>query len=227
MVDHLLDSAQAPTPVATASHPPKHRWLPGVIATIVLLGVLWLFRAPLLTAAARLVIIDEPLPEKADAIIILGGGMNHRPAEAARLHRLGLAEKVLVSYPARPGQSVAKLIPSEGELATLLLERIGVPPSSIEPLGHDATSTYDEAQAARKWAGSHPSTHLIVPTDIFHTRRVKWTFERALRGTGVRVTVTAIENNYITANTWWRSEAGLTMFQNELLKMAYYWWNYR
>jgi uncharacterized SAM-binding protein YcdF (DUF218 family) len=194
---------------------------------LALLGLVWFQRAAILTAAGGLLVIDDPLPTRADAIVVLGGGMAHRPQEAARLYRLGLAPRILVTHPTnRPGLE-PNLIPSEGELATTLLERLGVPRDAITAIGPGVASTHDEAGATHQWIAAHSSQHIIVPTDIFHTRRVKWTFENALRDKDVKVTVTVVPNHRYTTANWWHWPDGLMAYQNEVLKLLFYWASYR
>jgi uncharacterized SAM-binding protein YcdF (DUF218 family) len=187
----------------------------------------WFLRAPLLTAAGQLLVIDDPLPTKADAIVVLGGGMAHRPQEAARLYRLGIAPKVLVTHPAnRPGLE-PHLIPSEGELAATLLQRLGVPPDAISAIGPGVASTHDESQATLHWIAAQPVQHIVIPTDLFHTRRVKRVFQNALREKGTQVTVTVVPNHRYDATNWWHWPDGLMTWQNEFLKSLYYWATYR
>src|ERR1017187_3127237 len=50
---------------------------------------------PLLPGLANAWIVNEPLA-KADAIVVLGGGLEIRPFEAARLYQEGLAPKILL-----------------------------------------------------------------------------------------------------------------------------------
>jgi uncharacterized SAM-binding protein YcdF (DUF218 family) len=171
-------------------------------------------------------VVDEPIPENADAIIVLGGGVNLRPAEAARLYQRGISRKILV---ARPDQQLVEqlgIIPAEHEIALRYLVGVGIPSDSIQPLGSNLTSTYEEALAVRVWLATHPARCLVIPTDTFHSRRVKWTFEKVLHGTGVEVRVTAVPPLTYTASDWWRCEEGLIAVQNEYLKSIYYRFKY-
>jgi len=59
------------------------------------------------------------------------------------------------------------------------LRKMGVPESAIECFGGDVKSTRDEAYRVRRWLERHPARRLIVPTDPFHTRRVRFVFDRA------------------------------------------------
>src|SRR5262245_46417288 len=78
------------------SSPPWLRrllWL--FLFCLLLSGLCYAFRAPLLTALANAWIINDA-PEKSDAIVVLGGGIDYRPYAAAQLYKRGYAPKVLI-----------------------------------------------------------------------------------------------------------------------------------
>src|SRR4051812_8257198 len=66
-----------------------------ILIFVAVLTVCYFFRAPLLGGLADAWIANDNLV-KADAIVILGGGLETRPAEAARLYQKGLAPRILV-----------------------------------------------------------------------------------------------------------------------------------
>ena len=80
----------------------------------------------------------------------------------------------------------------------------------------------EEARALRLWAESHRARGVIVPTEIFSSRRVRWALHRAFTGSSVAVQVRAMESPSYARRGWWRSEQGLIAFQNEVLKYVYY-----
>jgi uncharacterized SAM-binding protein YcdF (DUF218 family) len=189
------------------------------------LSLCWLFRAPILRGAAAVWIVNEP-PAKADAIVVLGGGLEDRPFEAARLFHAGLAPKILF-MDVRQGPAVKLgIVPSEAELTRKVLIRQGVPETNLVVVGESVTSTFNESVAVRNWIQSSGATRIIIPTGLFHTRRVRWLFRKQLRRTGARVVVRAVNSPQYTAMDWWRHEQGVMAFQNEVLKMAYYWMRY-
>jgi hypothetical protein len=64
------------------------------------------------------------------------------------------------------------------------------------------------------------------PTEEFHTRRVRWAFEKGLHDTGVEVHVVPIKAIGYSAGNWWLDERGLLAFQNKIVKSLYYWLGY-
>lgn len=192
---------------------------------VVLLSALYFFRVPLLRSAASLWIINDPL-QKADAIVLLGGGLETRPFAAAKLYRDGYASLILIARARSSPTDEMGLTTREHDVARQVLLKQGVPDSALAEIGTDVRNTYDEALAVRDWVKTAHTTRLIIPTDIFHTRRVRWLFRKQLRHTGVQILVEAVPGREYQQEDWWRHEQGLVAFQNEVLKFGYYWVRY-
>jgi uncharacterized SAM-binding protein YcdF (DUF218 family) len=171
----------------------------------------WLGSEPLLRGAASLWIISDPVTH-ADAIVVLGGNFQERPEVAADLYRRGLADKILVSQTRGSDYKVNR---------TALLE-FGVPPSAVESFGIANRNTRDEAVALKEWAKRNAASIFIIPSEIFHTRRVRWIFDRVLSGSGVKIEVASFEPPGYTCSEWWKTEQGVTSLRSELLKYIYY-----
>lgn len=207
------------------------------------LVVCYAFRAPLLTGLAEAWIINDH-PEKADVIVILGGGLENRPAGAAALYQQGLAPKVVfMDVKWEPG-ALLGFGQSERELTRQILLKKGVPSAALVVVGNQVTSTWDEADALRAWMQANRIKKVIVATDIFHTRRVRWLFEKQMRtpvaasGTNAPPSTAGspltppnfqfvgIPHPRYNATNWWQHEDGLVAFQNEWIKLPYYWIKY-
>lgn len=200
----------------------KWKWLGAALfAACALLAALYVCRAPLLRGAAAAWIINDPATN-ADAIVVLGGGLEYRPFAAARLYATGAAPRVLVTQPELPPTAQMGLTTPEHVLAREVLLSNGVPASAILLLGTNVTSTRDEALALKQWVTETKTHSVIIPTEPFHTRRARWIFCKALRGTAAEIHVTAVAPSRYTATNWWQSEDGLIAFQNEVVKSLYY-----
>ncbi len=204
---------------------PAHRLRRYLVVPLLLiaLGVgAWIERVPLLRGAANLWVVSDPITP-ADAVVVLGGGVDVRPFAAADLYEKGLINKILVSR-ARDGRSVdIGAAPGHTEVNLSVLRKLGVPEGAIELFGDGSRSTWDEAIALKAWADQHTVSALIIPVEPFFARRVRWVFEREFSGTAVRIEVASFDppNEYSRAE-WWKTEAGLVTFQNEVLKYLYY-----
>lgn len=222
IAESLRGKESAIKELTLASKPRRVRWLRRLVWLALFCALLFVFRHPLMTLAARCWILDEPL-EKADAAIVLGGNLETRPLYASEAYRRGLVPLVLVTD-VRTGPAVEmKIVPSETDTAVNILQKSGVPAAVIQRIGHGVGSTRDEAVAAREWLGQHPAKRLIVATDPFHTRRVRYIFEHELKGLPVELSVTSIPPTRYDPLQWWKSEEATLAFQNEVLKLVYYW----
>ena len=186
-----------------------------------LAGGVWLERANLLRGAANLWIVSDPVT-RSDVVAVLGGGLEVRPFEAAELYKKGLVTRVLVSQVADARSSEIGATPGHTELNRMVLLRLGVPEAAIGTFGQANSSTWDEAAALRDWADEHHVSRIIIPTEIFAARRVRWTFNRAFAGSSVQLEIPSFEGPGYTRAAWWKTSAGMITFQNEIMKYLYY-----
>lgn len=193
-----------------------------VLVLATLCAVAWIEREALLRDAADLWIVSDPITP-ADAVVVLGGGIDVRPFVAADLYAKGLVKKVLLSD-VEEGRSVnIGAVTGHVEENRKVLLRLGVPGSAIENFGRANKNTRDEAVALKDWTDRNVVSALIVPTEIFHARRVRWMFRREFVGTGVRIEVPSFDpQRPYTRAEWWKTEDGMLAFQNEVLKYFYY-----
>src|SRR5437016_7334107 len=114
------------TNISTASGMPlgRRRFFGRPVAAIFLLVVLiagvWLERAALLRGAADLWIVSDPITP-ADAVAVLGGGLNERPFAAADIYKKGLVKEVIVSRVAQERYAKLGGIPGHTELNRMVL----------------------------------------------------------------------------------------------------------
>src|SRR5262245_38863789 len=142
-----------------------------VAAVVALAALLLLVTMPL---AGRFLTIADPLPERADAIVILAGSIRDRTLEAARLYHLGIAPRVVVTREMLlPGDTALRAagveLPESDALTRTALTGLGVPPSAIVMLRRRAQSTATEARTIARWACSHRVRQLVVVTSPSHT----------------------------------------------------------
>jgi uncharacterized SAM-binding protein YcdF (DUF218 family) len=201
------------------------RWLVRSIWLVTAAGALivagYVFRAPLLAGLARAWVVNEPA-SKADAIVVLGGGVENRPFAAARLFHAGVAPRILYMDVKLDSAEALGIYPSEKMETQWILLSNGVPASSMEVIGTNVASTYDESRAVRAWVRQTGAASIIITTDWFHTRRARWIFHRELRDTPVKIYVAGVDPVRYNLDDWWRNEEGLVQFQNEIIKSIYY-----
>jgi hypothetical protein len=218
-----------PSRILTSPTPSRHavwlrrgrRSIAAVLMVAGVIGLAWAERARLLRGAADLWIGSDPLTP-ADVAVVLGGGLDVRPFAAAELYHQRLVRKVLVSQVA-DGRAVAigaALGHTESNRQVLL--KLGVPIDAIEMFGSSNANTKEEALALLEWTQRHTSRALIIPTEIFQARRVRWTFRHVLAGQPIRIEVAPFDPPQYTRADWWATERGVVEFQNEILKYIYY-----
>ncbi len=210
-----------PATIAGKRHPRLRQsaWL--LASGCALLLVCYVFRAPLLTGVAQAWVVNDP-PAKADAIVVLGGKPELRPYEAARLYHAGIAPLILY-MDVKPSQAARQgLVLSEKEFTRRVLLSNDVPDTAIAAVGNGVATTYDEARAVRAWLATNSAKSILLATDLSHTRRARWIFQKELEGTGVQVHVHAIQQKEYGLTNWWQHEEGLVAFQNEFIKSLYY-----
>jgi uncharacterized SAM-binding protein YcdF (DUF218 family) len=189
---------------------------------VVACASIWYSRATILRGAAELWIISEPVTP-ADAIAIFGGGLGVRSYAAAEYYKRGLAQKILISNVRPDRAEMLGVLPSVAASTRSALVNLGVPETAIETFGSNLSNTHDEAVALREWvARAHARGGVIVPTQAFSTRRVRWTVQHEFAGTGIQVQVPPIDNTQYGLSEWWRDEKAIIEFQNEVLKYIYY-----
>jgi uncharacterized SAM-binding protein YcdF (DUF218 family) len=185
----------------------------------------WFNREALLQQAAEQWIVSDNIGP-ADAVAILGGGLATRPFAAAEYYRRGLTQKILVANVALGKAETLGIFPSQTAITRGMLIKLGVPETVIETFGSELSNTYEEAAALREWVVRSHAKSVIVPTEVFSSRRVHWAVMNALAGTGTAVQIEALDHPAYKHNEWWKNHAALISFQNEVMKYVYYRFKY-
>jgi uncharacterized SAM-binding protein YcdF (DUF218 family) len=192
---------------------------------VVALGILatasWVWREPLLRGAADHWVVSDAIT-RADAVAIFGGGAEVRAFVAADLYKKGLVRKIVISETWEDASVAIGANPSHSEYNRTVLVKLGVPESAMETFGTANRSTRDEAVTLREWADRNKVSAIIVPTEMFSARRVRWMLHRAFGSTDVRIEVPSYESARFKHDQWWKTEEGIVVFQNEILKYIYY-----
>lgn len=189
-----------------------------LVVVVILIGLLYLVRAPLLRLAGNFWIQSDP-PAKCDAIVILGDDNFNadRATRAADLYHDGWAPRVVGSGRwLRPYANIAELMQHD-------LEARGVPHQAAIPFAHDAADTLEELKGIRDFVEQHGWQHVMIVTSNYHTRRTRYLAEHVFAA-NVRVLVVAAPDHEYDPDSWWRTRGGMKIFFHEFVGMFVAMW---
>ena len=194
---------------------------------VALLVVLALAAAALLPLAGGILVVADPLPASADAIVVLAGSIRDRALEAAAIYRDGIAPRVVVTRETSPpgattlrGSGVE--LPESDALTRTALIGLGVPPRAIVTLRRRAQSTASEARTIARWACAHGMRRLVVVTSPAHTRRARAILVRAL-GPDVAVAVRPARADRFSGRRWLHVRRDAKIVLSEWQKLLHHW----
>ncbi len=181
----------------------------------------------LVASAGRWLVVRDPLPAHADAIVIMAGGIGDRALEAADLYRAGVAPKVIVTRERVDGGTLrlrarGVRLPESHDLLRRALETLGVPAGAIVDLRRRNRSTESEARTIARWACAHHVRTLVVVTSRAHSRRARMIVARAL-GPGVQLSMQPSRHDTFAAARWWRVRHAAKTVLSEYQKLANHW----
>jgi uncharacterized SAM-binding protein YcdF (DUF218 family) len=199
----------------------KSLWVIGVALTLS-----FCFRFQILMAAGRAWLVPNTA-SNADAIYILGGNLDTRPFKSAAFFQEKLAPLVLIpTVEASPAEALGVTV-SQAAAAQEILVKQNVPSAAIQLIPANVSSTYEEAEALLRYLQQHPEIKkVLIPTEDYHARRTRWVFRRVIPENLATCSVIPSPHLEFDSSHWWQSEEGLITFQNELIKMVYYYCKY-
>lgn len=197
------------------------------IGLVVSLVLLFIFRAPLLTAYARFFTVNTARPG-ADAMVVLAGSMKNRLTATVHAVHAGYAKKVLITDVRLETELYPEIIKGWTFIADTIfsLEKIEhvLVPSLKGPVGKGATSTFDEAYDIAEYCRVNNLKRIIILTDDFHTRRARYCFRKVFRKMKVETEIETMgcSNAVFNEKNWWTTEDGLQQYVLEPIKYSIY-----
>jgi uncharacterized SAM-binding protein YcdF (DUF218 family) len=145
----------------------------------------------------------------AEALVVLGGEKNYRPARALELFQSGAASSILVSGT------------GDWDDVRLYLEAKGVPRSAIQ-LEKESRNTKQNAEFSVKLLRERHVKHAIIVTSWFHSRRALNCF----RHFAPEIQFAAAPTSADRPKAHWPNKYERGWVLSEYLKLAYYWPRY-
>lgn len=159
------------------------------------------FHRPLLAAAGRFLLYQDPL-EKCDALVVLGGeeGDGLRLQEAARLYRQGWAPRIVLSG----GPRVFGIHETEWSLPLAL--QLGLPRERLTTMPHDARSIWGEAHGLLPGLLKSGARSAILITSEPDARQVHAVYGRWAGQ--LHVVVRTVPSPWFDPSSWWHTREG-------------------
>jgi hypothetical protein len=169
--------------------------------------------AALASQAARFLVVDEP--EKSDAIVVLAGETNVRPARALGLLRQGVAPHVFLDAETRDVIYDQQLV----EIAQKYVnDRAEANRVSVCPItGYSTIAEADDVSRCLQSLGAH---RVLIVTSEYHTRRSLMIFRHRLPQ--YQFNAAAARNPAQFGEAWWTNREWAKVTFDEWSKML--WW---
>lgn len=201
------------------------------LLSLLFLGLLYFFPAPLLTPVAGLLIVDDKL-EQSDAAVVLNTGVEvyERLIEAAGIYNSGLVKKVVINGN-RKNETVEKLEEQGFETCCpwdedriRILEILGVKRQDIISISAPgAYDTVSEAAAVAEVLSELGLERLIIATSKTHSARAIHIWRRE-HGDTFSLQSAAAQSDPFTAEAWWRDGRQIRWVLQEYGAWIYYYW---
>jgi uncharacterized SAM-binding protein YcdF (DUF218 family) len=192
--------------------------LVGTIAGVLVFGIV------IFLGIGRWLVAEDPL-EKAQAIVVLSGGMPMRAQEAARLYKAGWAPQIWLTRGVEPAASLQQMhIAYLGEdfFNSRVLMHEGVPSDAIRVLDPAINNTADEIRVIAADVQRLSSQTVIIVTTKAHTRRVRTLWRELSAGRG-RAIVRAASTDPFAPDHWWRATGDALDVVREVLGLLNAW----
>lgn len=196
-------------------------WAKALFILALLAGLMFWQREPLLRALGNNLITEDPLAH-VDAVLVLGGSAMDRGSEAARLYSKGISEHFVFTGAPVPNALAALGIDSTEAQCTRNIAVVKGIPVELTTALDKGTSTWEEAEALLDWSSQVGADTVMIVSNRFHLRRVRFVFKERFNKAGITLLLHGAPASSFDESTWWTSEEGLIMLNNEYVKLAYY-----
>jgi uncharacterized SAM-binding protein YcdF (DUF218 family) len=181
----------------------------------------WLFRIELLQAAGNYLIVpDSKTP--CETLFVLGGNSFERGLAAKSFFENQMCSNIVCTGGNVPSVLMAlDTSLEEAEITKHFLLKSGIDSLSVHALGK-STSTLEEANEIFEYAKSNQLASIGVLSSKHHLKRVKKVFEKRFTGSSIEIGYFGAPSQQYNEDSWWNSEAGMIMVNNEYMKHIYY-----
>ena len=204
----------------------RRRWAGGLLLVMLVsaasLGVAAIRRSILRAAGWALVVNDSIEP--ADTIVVSLDADGAGVLEAADLIHSGMAASVAIftGFPDPvAGEFMRRGVPYEDEAARSVRQLRSLGVQTIDQIPGSVIGTEDEGPVLIDWCNRRGVRSVIVVSTPDHSRRIRRTLHRSVKGHQTRVMVRPASARYphFDPDRWWESRGGVRVEIEELEKL--------
>ena len=178
-------------------------------------------REPILRAAGRALVVNEPVAA-ADIIIISLDSGGAGALEAADLVKSGIATRVAVFSDPPSGEDhefIRRGLPYEDASARQIRQLGWLGVADVMSIPRPEAGTEAEGQVLPPWCDQHQFRSIVFVAARDHSRRTRRVLGRVMKGHQTRVTVRAARYSTFDPDKWWTTRDGARIEIVELQKL--------
>jgi hypothetical protein len=204
--------------------PWRRCWLISVLLILTIAApIIPASRRYILRSAGRLIVVQEPLPQVADVIVVAIDADGAGALGAADLVRQRLSTRVAVF--SDPPSSVDREFLRRGlpyddraAVSTHQLRMLGI--DNVERIPRSTSGSEQEGNILPGWCEKEGYHSVVLVTSSDHSRRLQRILRRSLRGHQLTITVHNSPYSAFNPNDWWMTRGSLRTGIEELQKLA-------
>ena len=199
------------------SHKVKHilSWIVVAFASVTLVAALLVAYAG--SKAGYWLEAPGRAPEKANAIIVLGGDDGERSLRAQALYHEGYAPIIVLTGLERGSAAPPARLTWRADF----LAANGVPRPALR-FEVRSKNSFEEATQILSLMQKQKWQSAIVVSDPPHMRRLSWTWARVFKDSGLHYVLVPSKAEWWVPGEWWKDEQSGAFVIMEYIKLAYY-----
>lgn len=177
-------------------------------------------------------LIVEDIPQKADAAVVLNGGVDIYPRliEAASLYKQVKADKVVINGNRKTDilrglEDSGFATPCKWYAESIgILTHLGVAKDHIIAISaEDAYDTISEAKIVGEILINNNMTSVIITTSKFHSRRARYIWNNLYNGK-LQIYIAPAPDDLFNPARWWKNGRQIRWVLSEYGAWVYYYW---
>jgi hypothetical protein len=180
-------------------------------------------REPVLRAAGRVLVVDEPVAP-ADIIVIAADSGGAGALQAADLVHGGIASRVAVFTDPPSGEDfefIRRGLPYE-DLAARQIRQLGwLGVTDVVEIPRAEAGSEGEGEIMVRWCDQHEFRSVVFVAARDHSRRLRRILNREMKGHPTHVTVQAEHYASFDPDRWWQTRTGIRIEIIELEKLLF------